>query len=196
MPVHFSPDEMQGRRERAAAALHKQGLDGLLAFKQETMYYLTGYDSFGFSLFQCLVLDADGTTKLLTRLPDLRQAQYTSDLEDIRIWHEIEGANPSEDLRGLLAEMGLTGKRVGVEFDSYGLKASNWRQLEKALDGFCDINDASTLVDRIRAVKSEQELAYVRKAAELSDDALDALQGPARGAAKVEISVIPFSQDT
>ena len=173
MPVHFSPDEMQGRRERAAAALHKQGLDGLLAFKQETMYYLTGYDSFGFSLFQCLVLDADGTTKLLTRLPDLRQAQYTSDLEDIRIWHEIEGANPSEDLRGLLAEMGLTGKRVGVEFDSYGLKASNWRQLEKALDGFCDINDASTLVDRIRAVKSEQELAYVRKAAELSDDALD-----------------------
>ena len=64
---------MQGRRQSTAAALRSQGLDGLLAFKQETMYYLTGYDSFGFSLFQCLVVDADGNTKLLTRLPDLRQ---------------------------------------------------------------------------------------------------------------------------
>ena len=58
MPVHFSPEEMQARRARAAAALVEGGLDALLMFKQESMYYLTGYDTFGFSLFQCLVMDA------------------------------------------------------------------------------------------------------------------------------------------
>ena len=109
MPVHFSPEEMQARRTRTASALVEGGLDGLLMFKQESMYYLSGYDSFGFSLFQCLVMDANGRAALLTRMPDLRQARYTSDLDDIRIWHEKEGANPAEDLRALLREFGFAG---------------------------------------------------------------------------------------
>lgn len=91
MPVHFDAQEMSGRRRLAAAAINAAGLDGLLMFKQESMYYLTGYDSFGFSMFQCLYMNADGKTVLLTRLPDLRQAQYTSDLTDIRLWHDVEG---------------------------------------------------------------------------------------------------------
>ena len=79
MPVHFSAEEMQSRRDQTASAVGAQELEGLLMFKQESMYYLTGYDSFGFSMFQCLVMDAAGRVALLTRLPDLRQAQYTSD---------------------------------------------------------------------------------------------------------------------
>ena len=173
MPVHFSAEEMRARRERAAAALTGRGLDALLMFKQESMYYLSGYDTFGFSLFQCLVMSADGRIALLTRMPDLRQARYTSDLEDIRIWHEVEGANPAEDLRALLAEFGLGGARIGIELDSYGLKARAWEGLKHTLEGFCALEDASTLIDRIRAVKSPQEIACARRAAELADDAWD-----------------------
>ena len=91
MPTPFSAEEMQARRVAIAKRLNELGLDGLLMFKQESMYYLTGYDSFGFSMFQCLVIDSDGNTALLTRLPDLRQARYTSDIEDIRLWHDVEG---------------------------------------------------------------------------------------------------------
>ena len=149
MPVHFSPEEMRARRARTAAALVDAGLDALLMFKQESMFYLTGYDSFGFSLFQCLVMDAGARIALLTRMPDLRQARYTSDLEDIRIWHEKEGVNPAEDLRVLLRDFGLDGGRLGIELDSYGLKARAWQQVEQTLEGFCVLEDASTLVDRI-----------------------------------------------
>lgn len=173
MPVHFSEVEMARRRAQATAALQHHGLDGLLMFKQESMYYLTGYDSFGFSMFQCLFLDAAGNTTLLTRLPDLRQAQYTSDIQDIRIWHDVEGANPGDSLRRMLAELGCKGHRLGIEFNSYGLTAHHWRLVERSLDGFCELVDASRLVDELRAVKSEQELAYTRRAAELADDALD-----------------------
>ena len=124
MPVHFSPEEMQAA-----------GLDALLMYKQESMYYLTGYDTFGFSLFQCLVMTAEGRVVLLTRLPDLRQAQYTSDIEDIRIWRDVEGMNPAVDLRLLLEELGLRNTRLGMELDSYGLKARYWRLVEQELAG-------------------------------------------------------------
>ena len=173
MPVHFSEEEMRTRRERASSALAERGLDALLMFKQESMYYLSGYDTFGFSMFQCLVMDAGGRTALLTRMPDLRQARYTSDLEDIRIWHETEGANPVDDLRALLREFGLEKGRLGVELDSYGLKALAWERLKRGLDGFCVLEDASTLVDRIRSVKSPREIEYARRAAALADDAWD-----------------------
>ena len=164
---------MARRRERAAAVIRAAGLDGLLCFKQESMYWLTGYDSFGFSLFQCLIVGADGSVTLLTRLPDLRQARHTSNIEDIRIWKDTEGMNPARELRALLDELRLGDARLGVEFDSYGLKAHYWRLMEAELAGRCTLTDASTLIDRLRSVKSAQEIEYARRAAELADDAWD-----------------------
>ena len=107
MPIHFSSEEMLARRTAVATRLNELGLDGLMMFKQESMYYLTGYDSFGFSLFQCLVIDSDGNTALLTRLPDLRQARYTSDIKDIRLWHDVEGVNPALELLSMLEDLGF-----------------------------------------------------------------------------------------
>lgn len=174
MPPHFTREEFALRHRRTMAAMADRQLDALLMFKQESMYWLTGYDSFGYCFFQCLVLRADGEAALLTRAPDLRQARHTSIIEDIRIWVDREGSNPSEDLKGLLAEKGLAGKRLGVEYDSYGLTAANGKRVDAALDGFAKPLDASDLIDRLRLVKSTAELAYVRRAAELADDALDA----------------------
>jgi len=173
MPVHFSPEEMAERKTRASAAIATRNLDALLVFKQESMYWLTGYDTFGFSMFQCLVLTADGRVTLLTRAPDYGTARYTSDIDDVRIWVDVEGMNPAMDLRALLADMGLPGARLGIELDSYGLTASNWRMLEAQLDGFAAWEDASTIVQELRRTKSPAELAYVRRAAELADDAWD-----------------------
>ena len=56
MPIHFSEEEFDGRQRAAAVAAAAAGFDGLLLFKQESMFYLTGYDTFGFCFFQCLVL--------------------------------------------------------------------------------------------------------------------------------------------
>jgi len=173
MPVHFSPEEMADRKARAASAIASRNLDALLVFKQESMYWLTGYDTFGFSMFQCLVLTADGRVALLTRAPDYGTARYTSDIDDVRIWVDVEGMNPAMDLRTLLTDMGLERARLGIEVDSYGLTASNWRMLEAQLDGFAPWEDASTVIQELRRTKSPAELAYVRRAAELADDAWD-----------------------
>jgi Xaa-Pro dipeptidase len=146
-------------------------LDGMLLFQQESMYWLTGYDTFGFCFFQCLAVTADGRMALLTRSADLRQAQHTSTIEDVRIWKDAAGADPARDLRGLAADLGLGGKRLGVEYESYGLVASNGKRLDAAFAGFAALEDASHLVTRLRAVKSPEELEYVRKAGALADRA-------------------------
>ncbi len=174
MAIHFTADELAGRRARAVAAMQEKGFDALLLFKQESMYYLTGYDTFGYVYFQCLVLTADGRRALLTRSADLRQAQHTSDIADIRIWVDRDGANPAAELKAILAEFGLAGRRIGAEFGAYGLNHALGRRLEATLDGFCTLEDVTGLIDRQRLVKSPAELAYVRRAAELADLALDA----------------------
>lgn len=174
MPLHVSNAEFAARKTRAMAAMARVGLDALLMFKQESMYYLTGYDSFGFVYFQCLVLDRNGDFMLLTRAPDLRQARHTSILDDIRVWVDRDGATPADDLRDILRTRGLAGKRLGIELEAYGLTGRSWRMVEAALEGFCTLDDASNLIDRLRVVKSPAELAHIRRAAALADDSWDA----------------------
>ena len=174
MPVHFTPLEMTARRNAATAELGRRGLDALLMFRQESMYYLTGYDTFGYVFFQCLVLTAEGRTALLTRAPDLRQAHFTSDLTDVRVWVDRDGATPVDDLKVVLAELGLRGKTLGVEYNAYGLTAANGKLLDAGLAGFAALTDASDLVTKQRLVKSPAEITYVRRAAELGDAAWDA----------------------
>ena len=171
MALHFSPDEFDRRKGALLAAMAQARLDGLLLFQQESMYWATGYDTFGFCFFQCLVVTADGRMALLTRSADLRQARHTSIIADVRIWKDAADANPALDLKDLCAELGLAGKRLGVEFESYGLVASNGRKLEAAFDGFAPLTDASHLVTRLRAVKSAEEIAHVRRAAALANEA-------------------------
>ena len=174
MALHFEDAEFRARRDRALASLAEQGLDALLMFDQASMYWLTGYDTFGYCFFQCLVLRADGELVLLTRSADLRQARHTSIVQDIRIWVDREDSDAAQDLRALLAEKGLAGKRLGVEYRSHGLTAANGRMLDAALADFARTVHASELISRLRLVKSDAELAYVRRAAALADAALDA----------------------
>jgi Xaa-Pro dipeptidase len=187
MPVPFTAEEMAARKRRLLAAMAERRLDGLLMFAQESDCWLTGYDSFGFCFFQCLYLGADGRVALLTRAPDLRQAQRTSNIADIRIWRDGEGADPTRDLKAMLADLGARG-RLGVEFGSYGLTHFNGLRLQASLSGFAELVDASTLIPNLRATKSAEELVHVREAARLSDLAdRAALAATAAGADEGEI---------
>jgi Xaa-Pro dipeptidase len=174
MALHFERSEFAARLERVLAAIAARQLDGMLLFAQESMYWLTGYDSFGYCFFQCLVLGGDGRMTLLTRAPDLRQARHTSLIGDIRVWVDSGDAHPASALGRVLGELGLSRRRLGIEYDTHGLTAANGRAVEAALTGVVDLADASDLVPRLRAVKSAAEVAYARRAAALADAALAA----------------------
>ena len=131
--IHFTEDELADRRRRTIEALTAQGLEGLLCFRQESMYYLSGFDTFGYVFVQCLYLGADGTMTLLTRARDVRVAAYTSVVEDIRMWVDAPDANPAEDLKAILDEHGCRGRKLGVEYEAYGLTGRSAKRVDAAL---------------------------------------------------------------
>ena len=174
MALHFNEAEYADRMERLRQAMQEHSLDCMLLFAQESMYWLTGYDTFGFCFFQCLVVKRDGEMALLTRAPDLRQARHTSNIDNIVIWTDRAGHDPTANLRDLLGDLDLVGAQIGVEYETAGLNAFNGFRLVERLRGFGELKDASDLVPALRMVKSKAEIAHVRKAAALADDALDA----------------------
>ncbi|KAJ9625183.1 hypothetical protein H2204_010570 [Knufia peltigerae] len=173
----FSEEEFAQRRQRALDLMSREDLDGFLITKQETLYYLTGYDTFGYVFFQAMYFHIDGSMKLITRLPDLRQALYTSVLakKDVLIRSDVADANPVAEVSEVLKEFGInsTSKRIGYEPDSATLTLRIGKLLEEAVAELCTLVDHSTLFTReLRIIKSEAELRKARKAAYLADFAL------------------------
>ncbi len=141
MGLHFSKEEFESRKLKVLKSMKIQNIDALLIFRQESMYWLTGYDTFGYVFFQTLVLDQKGNIILLTRAPDLRQAQNTSNIKNIRIWVDNDKSNPTDDLKIILDELNLKGKKLGVEYEAYGLTGQNALKLNKCLENYCSIED-------------------------------------------------------
>ena len=183
MALHFTRKEYAARMDCLKVEMKKAGLDGMLLFAQESMYWLTGYDTFGYCFFQCMIVSAKGDITLLTRAPDLRQAQHTSIVEDIRIWRDHGKARPEKDLKQTLEDLGYKGKTLGIERKTVGLNGFYGDAVNRTLRGFARLEDHSLMVDTLRMVKSPAELKYIRKAGELADDALDAAIATTRAGA-------------
>jgi len=182
MPFHFSDSEYATRLSKAATALQARDLEALLLFAPENQYWICGYDTFGFAMFQCLILGADGRLNLLTRAPDLRQAQQTSTLSDaqIHIWKDIEGASPACALADLVNALGYRGK-IAIETETPGLTFANGQSVIAAFDQSLQRGDG--IISDLRQDKSPAELDMHRRAAALSDDALDAALASTRAGA-------------
>ncbi len=178
--LHFSEEEFAARREKLTANMRENKCDAVLLFAQESMFWLTGYDTFGFCFFQCLVVKANGEMALLTRSADLRQARHTSNIENIVIWIDGVHANPVNDLRDLLSEMDLLGAHIGVEYGASGLNAAQGKMLDEKLSTFANLQDATDAIHGLRLVKSAEEIKYIQKAAKSADLALDAAMATAK----------------
>jgi Xaa-Pro dipeptidase len=168
----FTEADFDERRTRCRNTLVDRGLDALLMFRQESMYYLTGYDTSGYLYFQTLLLQSNDRLALLTRSADVASARLTSDIADVQVRQEGDDEAGAVAVKQLLADAGLGGCRIGVELDAVGLTARRGQHLLAALDGFCEVVDASDLVSGLRQIKSEAELALIRTSAAITQATL------------------------
>jgi Xaa-Pro dipeptidase len=171
--LHFPRGEYDRRLSAVVSALDQQGLHGVVLFRQESMYYLSGYDTSGYTMFQAMYLGVDGRMALLTRSADRIQSRVTSIIPDIRIWTDREEASPAEELRELLRDYGCENQTIGIEYHAYGLTGQRALAVNSALQDFCTLVDASDTVRLVRLVKSNLELDYVRQAGTLCDEMLE-----------------------
>ncbi len=51
MALHFTAQEFESRENKVIKSMKEKNLDALLLFRQESMYWLTGYDTFGYVFF-------------------------------------------------------------------------------------------------------------------------------------------------
>ena len=171
--IHFSREEFAQRQDRVRTSMNTQGLDGLLLFKIEDMYWLTGYDSDGFSIFGCMFIGTDEQLTHLARPADLGNASYSSICEDVRTAPDSHKATRADQIREMLDSLGMQGKRIGIQVDTMGLTPRLFLQIKDALESWCELIVVPDFIRELRLVKSPQELEYLRKAGGIMDTALD-----------------------
>ena len=171
--IHFSREEFSQRQKKTRTLLQKLELDGLLIFKIEDMYWLTGYESDGFCIFGSMFIGTNGALTHLARPADLGNLSYSSICEDVRISHDTEGSTRAEHIKDMLRSHGMEGKKIGIQVDTMGLTPRLFLQIKEILDGWCDLTVAPDFIRVLRLVKSSQELDYFRKAGEIMDIVMD-----------------------
>ncbi len=167
--IHFSREEFSERQQRVRECMAAQQLDGMLLFKFEDMYWLTGFDSDGFTIFGCMFIGTDGQLTHLARPADLGNASYSSICEDVRIAVDSQDEPRSRQVREMLDSLGMQGKRIGIQVDTMGLTPRLFLEIQAQLDGWCDLVVADDFIRELRLVKSPRELTYLRKAGEIMD---------------------------
>lgn len=164
----FTPAEFADRLTRLRDAIAQARLDWLLVLHPVSIRWLIGQDTKSYTVFQCLPVAASpGKLTMFTR--GTEQAEFEADTmaEDFRFYGGGEPADPMQAFARFADDLGLRSARVGIEVPGGYLQPGHYVAL-KALLGDALVQDGSGLVSTLRAVKSPAELAYVRRAAELS----------------------------
>ena len=171
--IHFSREEFSKRQKKTRKLLQEFELDGLLIFKIEDMYWLTGYESDGFCIFGSMFIGTDGALTHLARPADLGNLSYSSICEDVRISPDTEDSTRAEHIKDMLRSLGMEGKKIGIQVDTMGLTPRLFLEISEILDGWCELTVAPDFIRILRLVKSPQELNYFRKAGEVMDIVMD-----------------------
>ena len=167
--IHFSREEFSSRQNRTRKLLQELELDGLLIFKIEDMYWLTGYESDGFCIFGSMFIGTDGALTHLARPADLGNLSYSSICKDIHISPDTQSSSRAEHIKDMLRSLGMEGKKIGIQLDTMGLTPRLFLEIKGTLDGWCNLTAAPDFIRILRLVKSPQELKYFRKAGEIMD---------------------------
>lgn len=165
----FAQSEFDARLTATRAAMADRGLDAIIVTDPSNMNWLTGYDGWSFYVHQAVVVTGAGQPFVWTRTQDMAGAYQTCWVDDAQVltYPEEHVQNPPhhpyQTLCRHLIDMGVGAGRIGAEYDNYYFSAQCLETLRSGLSR-ADIVDATGLVNWRRAVKSDAEIALMRKA--------------------------------
>lgn len=172
----MKPNVLEARIKRIQKEMALYGLDGLFTFKPQHSYYLSGFNPIIYSMPAIVVLPVKGQPILL--IPCLRDnhAREETWVEDIRLYGKW-GSKPSlakdplDALKIVLEEQGLSAKTLG--FEEEFLATATYEGLKERLPK-ATFKGVSALFKKVRMVKDEEEIASIRKAADIADAGMKA----------------------
>ena len=169
----FERAEYAQRLAKTRAAMAQRGVDLLIVTDPANMNWLTGYDGWSFYVHQCVLVALDGEPLWFGRGMDGNGAVRTAWISPESIIRYPDNYVMSTERHPMdylstevITARGWRTKRIGVEMDNYYFSAAAFASLQKHLPQATFI-DTNGLVNWQRAVKSPQEIAYMRIAARI-----------------------------
>ncbi len=173
--LFFTQAEFDGRIAKTRAAMQAKNIELLIVSDPSNMAWLTGYDGWSFYVHQCVLLGLEGEPVWFGRGQDRNGAMRTCFMQHDNIIgypdHYVQSSSqhPMDYLSARIDELAKPaqstggGLAVGVELDNYWFSAAAYLSLKQGLPD-ANFIDATALVNWQRAVKSDQELEYMRVA--------------------------------
>lgn len=170
--LYFSDTEYSARIAKTRTAMIERRIELLIVSDPSNMAWLTGYDGWSFYVHQCVLLTLEGEPVWFGRAQDSNGAKRTCFMNHDNIigypddYVQSTEKHPMDYLAGQLELRGLNSLPSGVEMDNYWFTAAAFASLQTHLPKASFV-DATGLVNWQRAVKSEQELGYMRMAGKI-----------------------------
>jgi len=170
--LDFSRSEYADRLAKTRTAMEARGIEVLICADPTNMAWLTGYDGWSFYVHQAVIVGPEGDPVFWGRNMDAVGASKTCymAMADINGYSDdyvmSDKRHAMQDLAALIRRRGWDRKRIGVEMENYYYSARAHAVLTSELG---DLFDATALVNWCRAVKSETELKYMRRASQISE---------------------------
>lgn len=172
--LHFPLAEFHRRIALTRRAMADKGLDLIIVSDPSNMAWLTGYDGWSFYVHQAVLLGLEGEPVWWGRGMDAQGAKRTVFMaqdnivgyDDTYVQNPLK--HPMDQLSGVIAARGWEAARIGVEMDNYWFSAAANDSLRRNLIQ-ARFSDATGLVNWQRKVKSDHEVAFIRRAAAIVD---------------------------
>jgi Xaa-Pro dipeptidase len=158
----FTLDEYRERLARVRRTMAERKIDVLLLTTPENIYYVSGYQTTGYYVYQALVVPRDGAPRFVVRKFEVPNVQGLSWLEDACAVDDTE-----DPLDVTVRAVELCGGRegtVGFEDRGFFLPPAILEGLRGRLPR-ARVVPAGGIVEACRVIKSPAEVACVRKGA-------------------------------
>jgi Xaa-Pro dipeptidase len=167
----FSLDEYRRRLDKVREGLKERGIDACLISIPENIYYLTGFTSTGYYMYQTLILPAEGDPMFVTYLEEKINVIRRSWMERYMTYSVIE--DPIEVTFRAVGEMGLEDKVLAIEESGFFFPIRTYKKLVAQLPRARWV-DGSGVVEQARLIKSDAEIAYIRQGAKAAMEGMKA----------------------
>ncbi|MCR9109121.1 M24 family metallopeptidase [Marivita sp. XM-24bin2] len=189
----FSQNEYDRRIALTRTAMSEAGLDALFVTDPSNQAWLTGYDGWSFYVHQGVLLRMEGEPIWWGRFMDSMGALRTCWMSEDNIFGYADSyvqstvRHPMQELAGRLKEMGLGAAAIGVEMENYYYSAKAHEVFVAEMPD-ATFADATALVNWQRMIKSQEEIAFIRKAARISERVVEtAIDRAAPGVRKNDV---------
>ena len=170
----FADAEFRKRQVRVRQAVSEAGLDWLLAFHPVSIHWLIGAETKSYQAFQCLPVSAE-ERPLVMFTRESERCEFANDTlaDEVVGWGGGEPEDPVDAFARLADRLGLRRARVGIEVPAYYLHPHHYVRLKELL-GAALVAEPTNLVHDLKLVKSPAEIALIREAARIADQAMRA----------------------